>query len=146
MRIAFNMQEECCRKTNLATGVEEPPYSNRTLTICCCKCHMGVIAGKRSCRRLRLRDTTRSRLRRGETIVDLNQLYFDHQLLMIKASQSISARARHEHEVGASHVAGRIGCMQRLLGAAAAPDWEALADVGNTSLAAPVRHQQGYAS
>lgn len=78
--------------------------------------------------------------------MDLNQLYFDHQLLLIKALRSDSAGARHEHEVGASHVAGRIGCMQRSLGAAAAPVWETLAIIGKRSLAAPLRHQQGYIS
>lgn len=78
--------------------------------------------------------------------MDLNQLYFDHQLLLIRASRAVSCGAREEHEVTASHVAGRIGCMQRALGAAAAPIWEALAIARECSLAGPVRHQQGYAS
>jgi hypothetical protein len=78
--------------------------------------------------------------------VDLNQLYFDHQLLLMKASQATSVGARHEHEIDASHVAGRIGRMQRAIGAAAAPIWEALAAVDRGSLAAQLQHRQGHAS
>lgn len=78
--------------------------------------------------------------------MDLNQLYFDHQLLLIRAERATSPSSRINHEIGASHVAGRIGCMQRALGAAAAPIWEALAAVDGGSLANPLRHQQGYAS
>lgn len=77
--------------------------------------------------------------------MDLNQLYFDHQMLLIRAHRAASRDARHEHEIDASQIAGRIGCMQRALGAAAAPSWEALAAVDGRSLAAPLRHQQGYA-
>lgn len=77
--------------------------------------------------------------------MDLNQLYFDHQVLMMRAGRAVSCGARHEHEIDASHIAGRIGCMQRSMGAAAAPQWEALAKVVGGSLAAPLRHQQGYA-
>jgi len=77
--------------------------------------------------------------------LDLNQPYFDHQLLLISAGRASSRNARHECEVGASRVAGRIGCMQRALGAGAAPSWEALATTAAPSLAAPLRHQQGYA-
>lgn len=81
-----------------------------------------------------------------ETIVDLNQLYYDHQLLLMEASQATSAGARHEHETGASHVAGRIGCIQRAIGAAAAPIWEARAALEGCLLSAPLRHRQGYIS
>ncbi len=77
--------------------------------------------------------------------MDLNQLYFDHQVLLIKAARADTRGTRHEHEVSASHVAGRIGCMQRALGAAAARSWEMLAVADGGSLAAPHRHQQGYA-
>ncbi|MBT2133630.1 hypothetical protein KK137_04720 [Croceibacterium sp. LX-88] len=76
--------------------------------------------------------------------MDLNQLYFDHQILLIKAGRASSAELRHEHEVSASHIAGRIGCMQRSMGASGAPSWDALAAIDNRSLAGPVRHQQGY--
>jgi hypothetical protein len=57
----------------------------------------------------------------------LNQLYFDHQLLLMKARQTLSTDLRRAHELGASLVAGRIGCIQRALGAACAPAWEAIA-------------------
>ncbi|HYD25003.1 MAG TPA: hypothetical protein VEB68_09405 [Croceibacterium sp.] len=78
--------------------------------------------------------------------MDLNQLYFDHQLIMMQAERTLGFGARRELEIGASHLAGRIGCMQRALGAAGAPAWEALAVGDRYSLASPVRHQQGYAS
>ena len=77
--------------------------------------------------------------------MDLNQLYFDHQLLLIGAQRTPSPRLRREREITASHVAGRIGCMQRAVGASAAPAWEALASSGLGSLAGPGRHQQGHA-
>lgn len=77
--------------------------------------------------------------------MDLNQLYFDHQLLLMQAQRARSESTKHDHEVGASLVAGRIGCMQRVLGATAAPVWEALAAVDGRSLAAPIRQHQGYA-
>lgn len=74
--------------------------------------------------------------------MDLNQLYFDHQLLLIRAERAASGGARDGYKVSAS----QIGRMQRALGAAAAPIWEALTAVDGTSLAAPFRHQQDYAS
>jgi len=77
-----------------------------------------------------------------ETIVDLNQLYFDHQQLLMEASQATSVGARHEHEIGASQIAGRIGCIQSAMGAAAVPIGEALAPVDG----GPLRHCQGYIS
>ena len=77
--------------------------------------------------------------------MDLNQLYFDHQLLLIRAERAASCGARHEHELSASRIAGRIGCAQRALGAAAAPNWESQAAVEGCSRAAPLRHQQGHA-
>ena len=77
--------------------------------------------------------------------MDLNQLYFDHQLLLMRAGRAASRKAQHEHEVCASHIAGRIGCMQRTLGASAAPTWEALASVAGTSSAAPQCYRQGHA-
>lgn len=59
--------------------------------------------------------------------MDLNQLYFDHQLLLIRADQAPSCASRNESRIGASHVAARIGTMQRGLKAAAALSWETLA-------------------
>ncbi len=69
--------------------------------------------------------------------MDLNQLYFDHQLLLMKAAGAASDSVRHEHEAVASRVAGRIGRTQRALGAPAAPVWE--------GLAAPRRRRLGLA-
>jgi hypothetical protein len=76
--------------------------------------------------------------------VDLNRLYSDHQKLLIDAERAPSDVLRHEREVAATHVAGRIGCMQRALGAAAATAWESLAAPATDSLASPGRHAQGY--
>jgi hypothetical protein len=78
--------------------------------------------------------------------VDFNRLYSDHQLLLMRAERAPSRALRLSREVAASHVAGRIGCMQRALGAAAAPAWESLAAPAADSLASPGRHAQGYAS
>jgi len=78
--------------------------------------------------------------------VDFNRLYSDHQSLLIEAARAPSEGLRHEHEVAASHVAGRIGCMQRALGAGAASVWESLAAPATDSLASPGRHTQGYAA
>lgn len=77
--------------------------------------------------------------------MDLNQLYFDHQVLLMQAERSGSYYSKQEHVIGASLVAGRIGCMQRALGATAAPVWEALAAVNGRLLAAPTTHHGGYA-
>lgn len=78
--------------------------------------------------------------------MDLNQLYFDHQILMMKADGAPHHASRDLHEMRASQIAGRIGCMQRALGASAAPVWEGLAIAELASLACPTRHLQGYAS
>jgi hypothetical protein len=78
--------------------------------------------------------------------VDLNRLYFDHQRLLIAAECATSEALRHEREVAATHIAGRIGCMQRAIGAAAAIAWESLAAPPPRSLASPGRHVQGYLS
>jgi hypothetical protein len=78
--------------------------------------------------------------------VDLNQLYFDHQLLLMKARRTLSAEARRAHEAGASLLAGRIGRMQRALGAEGAPAWEAMAADRHESLGCRPQHQLGYAS
>lgn len=78
--------------------------------------------------------------------MDLNQLYFDHQILLMKADGVPEGDTRDLHEIGASQIAGRIGCMQRALGARAASVWEALAAIEEHSLASPARHQQGFAA
>ncbi len=78
--------------------------------------------------------------------MDLNQLYFDHQLLLMKAKRTLSTEARVAHEACASLIAGRIGCMQRALGAAGALAWEAIAATKRGSIGSPLQYQLGYAS
>ena len=78
--------------------------------------------------------------------MDFNRLYTDHQRLLIEARRAPTEALRHKHEVAATHIAGRIGCMQRALGATAAAAWESLAAPAADSLASPGRHAQGYAS
>jgi hypothetical protein len=58
-----------------------------------------------------------------ETVVDLNRLYFDHQILLMEAERASSSELRQRHCNGAALLAGRIGCMQRAMGADAAPAW-----------------------
>ncbi|MFC4255709.1 hypothetical protein GRI97_17505 [Altererythrobacter xixiisoli] len=67
--------------------------------------------------------------------MDLNSLYFDHQLLLIRARRAASVGIRRQYEVEASYIAGRIGGMQRKLGAAAALTWERLSAVNDRALA-----------
>jgi hypothetical protein len=59
--------------------------------------------------------------------VDFNQLYFDHQLLLMKAQHTASPVRRRAFQIRASNVAARITQSQRWLGAAAAPQWQLLA-------------------
>ncbi|WP_347303306.1 hypothetical protein V5740_01395 [Croceibacterium sp. TMG7-5b_MA50] len=59
--------------------------------------------------------------------MDLNQLYFDHQRLLITASNPALQMGRDEKEAGVFKVARQIGIIQRTLGASAASSWEALA-------------------
>ena len=77
--------------------------------------------------------------------MDLNQLYSDHQVLLMKADRAANDDGRLAFEVAASHLAGRIGCMQRALGAPGAQGWDALAVGREGSLALPERHLAGYA-
>jgi hypothetical protein len=56
--------------------------------------------------------------------LDLNRLYFDHQLSLIRAREAATADLRRDHESEAALIAGRIGDKQRRLGAAAAGAWE----------------------
>jgi hypothetical protein len=69
--------------------------------------------------------------------VDLNQLYFDHQILLMKAHKAPSPGGRRGFEAAASCVAGRIGSVQGTLGAAAAPAWRALAALDQCRAFAP---------
>ena len=61
--------------------------------------------------------------------MDLNQLYFDHQILLLKAQHAFSRARRRGLRIEASGLAGHIGRTQRLLGAGAAPQWQALAEM-----------------
>jgi len=69
--------------------------------------------------------------------VDLNQLYFDHQIAVMRADGALSRQCRRDRRFDASLIAGRIGCMQRALRAGAAPVWEALAAQGAADLPSP---------
>ena len=57
--------------------------------------------------------------------MDLNRLYFDHQLLLMQADGEPCPERRKLHRNGAALIAGRIGCMQGALGARAARGWAA---------------------
>jgi hypothetical protein len=59
--------------------------------------------------------------------LDLNQLYFEHQLSLMRASQAPAGALRLRHEFAASVTAGRVGCIQRAARAPAADGWEAMA-------------------
>lgn len=78
--------------------------------------------------------------------MDFNRLYSDHQVLLVEAERAPSEAMRHVHELAATVVAARIGCVQRALGATAASAWESLAAPAADSLASPGRHAQAYAS
>jgi len=57
--------------------------------------------------------------------LDLNQLYFDHQVSLMNAHGAATPHARRGHEHEAGRIAGRIGRLQSRLGAAAACAWVA---------------------
>ena len=59
--------------------------------------------------------------------MDLNRLYFNYQLSLIKAQEAATSEARRGHESEAARIAGRIGHRQAKLGAAAACAWMARA-------------------
>lgn len=54
--------------------------------------------------------------------MDLNQLYFDHQLLLMRAASSPAADAA-AHLCQAARIAGQIGDLQRAKGADAQTYW-----------------------
>ena len=66
--------------------------------------------------------------------MDLNQLYFDHQLAVMRTGTASSCELRRDRQFDASLIAGRIGSMQGALGARAAPGWETLATAPGTGL------------
>ncbi|OYW44001.1 MAG: hypothetical protein B7Z08_04165 [Sphingomonadales bacterium 32-68-7] len=55
--------------------------------------------------------------------MDLNKLYFDHQLLLMKARSPVTPQARSEKLAAARAIAGRIARFQHALGAASAAAW-----------------------
>ena len=57
--------------------------------------------------------------------MDLNQLYHDHQLSLMRASRAFDSRVRLVQEKRAITIARTIEKQQRALGAAAAHRWEA---------------------
>lgn len=59
--------------------------------------------------------------------MNLNQLYFDHQMSLIRADGANTPCLRQRHEHHAAQIAGRIGRLQSTLGAEAACSWHALA-------------------
>ena len=65
--------------------------------------------------------------------MDLNQLYFDHQLLLMRAARAPTDALRRNHELAAVNVARHVRTMQRTLGASAAGTWDALAAANDCS-------------
>lgn len=58
--------------------------------------------------------------------LDLNQLYFDHQVSLIRAQGATTGEVRRHHQNEASGIAGCIGQVQGKIGAAAAYAWMAI--------------------
>jgi hypothetical protein len=78
--------------------------------------------------------------------MDLNRLYSDHQVLLVAAARAPTEGLRRVHSVAASHLAERIGRLQRGVGATAASGWETLAAPAQIPLQSPGRGSAGYAS
>lgn len=74
--------------------------------------------------------------------MDLNQLYLEHQHLLVKARRAAEDE-RSVHERAASHIAARIGCLQTALGAPAAHNWVALAATGTSQAYGPMHLTAG---
>ncbi|MBT2134766.1 hypothetical protein KK137_10505 [Croceibacterium sp. LX-88] len=66
--------------------------------------------------------------------MDLNKLYFDHQVLLMQAGGASSGDARLSYETSARRIADRIGSIQRHSGAIAATGWESLAALPGAAL------------
>lgn len=60
--------------------------------------------------------------------MDLNSLYFRHQISLIRAAASGSRALRATHVAAAEGLAGTIACLQLRLGASASTGWAAIAD------------------
>lgn len=57
--------------------------------------------------------------------LDLNQLYFDHQILLMRAHLAVCDKARLLHRDAARSVARAIASLHRASGATALLQWEA---------------------
>jgi hypothetical protein len=57
--------------------------------------------------------------------MDLNHLYFRHQLLLMQASGASNERTSLKHEEKAARIARSIGAFQASAGATAATSWQA---------------------
>jgi cytosine/adenosine deaminase-related metal-dependent hydrolase len=55
--------------------------------------------------------------------MDLNQLYSDHQVLLMRARTAGHGERRRVHETNARQIAAQIGCIQHRSGATAARAW-----------------------
>ena len=56
--------------------------------------------------------------------MDLNQLYFEHQILLMRAGHAACQRAGQMHRESARAIAVAIACLHRASGAAALQQWE----------------------
>lgn len=77
--------------------------------------------------------------------MDLNQLYFDHQVLLIRAHGAGQRKDRHHFETGARALAGRIADVQERTGAEAARWWKAQSVRPGAAMSAAVT-ARGFAS
>lgn len=68
--------------------------------------------------------------------MDLNDLYFRHQISLMRAKSSGDDCARGKHQVNADELASRIGHWQTRVGAGAASMWVRVArgDVAESAL------------
>ncbi len=57
--------------------------------------------------------------------MDLNRLYFDHQVSLMRASAARCAQGRQRHRADATATARSIETIHRASGAAALGEWEA---------------------
>lgn len=62
--------------------------------------------------------------------MDLNSLYFRHQISLIRAAASGCRALRATHIAAAETLAGKIACLQLRSGASASTGWAAIADPG----------------
>lgn len=69
--------------------------------------------------------------------MDLNRLYFDHQLLLMLLAGEPCQERRELHRHCAALIAGRIGCMQVALGARAASGWAEVAESNSDCTGVP---------